>query len=797
MRLLIITLLSILATPIWAASPDDRLLERAEIRREAGRIEIEVSFTRSLRYVTHTPADYGEYIKIQLSPLSRVTSDDQGLDGRNTIRWSATADVPLDEISTETATDADPFVIVRFRQPVKFSVKPGNQLRSIVITLPAAVKPTDEKVRAPTLPGGSGEYVINLLSQIKPFGDDIPSHPEFEGRQLYVVRTMVKGRETYRLRLGFFDSFSQAEQLRKELTDQFTTAWLSQVTDRERKASSEGYVDLLDIKTESVDRERPLPPITLQRLIDLMEQARRSIAEGDNSRAIAIYEKVMEYPVQPFQKDAQEYLGLARERKGQLAQAKAVYENYLAKHPKGRAAERVRQRLAGLVTASITKREKLREAKRIDEPEPWEVYGSLALAYRRDISTTDSTGAEVTQSNFTTDLDINGRRRTGEYDLRTRATGGYTHDFLDSEDHALKFSSLYFDMTTNDGTHTGRIGRQSRTSGGVLGRFDGFFYGHRFSDLYRLNLVSGAMVESTEDGLLESDRYFNGASIDLNQPWKNWDINLFFIEQRVDGEIDRRAIGSEIRYFENGDSLFALLDYDISYDTLNIAYALGNIALSDETTLNMILDYRKSPILTTSNALQGQGVTSISALKGSFTIDQIRQLAADRTATSRSATLGVSHRLASDWQISTDITVSNLSGTPASGGVDASPATGDEYFMNLQFIGSNLFLEGDLVIPGFRYSNTSTAETLSASLNVRYPIGNQWRVNPRLRLDYRERTDGTTQWILAPNIRTTYRWKKHISFEFEGGGEWSEENLSATTQRSSLLFLYLGYRWDF
>ena len=52
-----------------------------------------------------------------------------------------------------------------------------------------------------------------------------------------------------------------------------------------------------------------------------------------------------------FSKEAQEYLGLARERNGQLAHAKAEYRIYLAKYPEGEDAQRVRQRLDALVTA--------------------------------------------------------------------------------------------------------------------------------------------------------------------------------------------------------------------------------------------------------------------------------------------------------------------------------------------------------------------------------------------------------------------------------------------------------------
>jgi len=75
------------------------------------------------------------------------------------------------------------------------------------------------------------------------------------------------------------------------------------------------------------------------------------MAKKDYSHAIALYTKILAYPNHPYRQDAQEYLGLARERNGQLAQAKAEYEAYLKLYPKGEGADRVRQRLTGLITA--------------------------------------------------------------------------------------------------------------------------------------------------------------------------------------------------------------------------------------------------------------------------------------------------------------------------------------------------------------------------------------------------------------------------------------------------------------
>ena len=240
------------------------------------------------------------------------------------------------------------------------------------------------------------------------------------------------------------------------------------------------------------------------------------------------------------------------------------------------------------------------------------------------------------------------------------------------------------------------------------------------------------------------------------------------------------------------------MDYDILYGSLNTAIFLGTWTLPDRTTINATVDYRNSPILTTTSALQGQSAGSIDDLLDTLTEEDIQELAKDRTGHSTTATLGASHPFSEKMQLSGDVTVSELSGTKASGGVEAIPDTGKEYFYNLQLIGSNLFKTGDTSIVGTRYSDTSTAKIYTLSLDSRYPVIRAWRVNPRVRLDYRENdNDDSSQWTALPSLRMDYRWRKRYRFEVEGGKEWTTRDFTDRSEDSSSYFLSMGYRADF
>ena len=94
-------------------------------------------------------------------------------------------------------------------------------------------------------------------------------------------------------------------------------------------------------------------------------------------------------------------------------------------------------------------------------------------------------------------------------------------------------------------------------------------------------------------------------------------------------------------------------------------------------------------------------------LFGRFTDDELKALAEDRSAVSKSFTFGVTQKINDDIQLISDFTVSRLEGTVASGGVDAMPGAGNEYYCSMQLNINNVFFKNDSIINGLRYSDTS------------------------------------------------------------------------------------------
>lgn len=536
----------------------------------------------------------------------------------------------------------------------------------------------------------------------------------------------------------------------------------------------------------------------------MMQEARDALERGDNEAAIRILTKILSMSGnEAVRAEALEMLGVARERNRQVAHAKAEYEEYLRLYPTGEGADRVRQRLAGLITAASKPKARLREPSRTDVAGgggEFFYHGSLSQSLRRDQDVSDDVvGDGVNEFDLDSDADATFGYADDFIAVTLRSNGGYVFDLSDSTDNSEgRLSTLYLEIGDPGRDVYARVGRQSRSTDGVLGRFDGGLFSAELLDSIRLNFVAGMPVDSSRDLDVNANRYFGAVGLELGPIFDEWHANIYAIDQQTYGISDRRAVGGELRFAQSDMTVFALLDYDISYHEVNIALLSGNYFFEDQSTFNFSVDYRTSPILTTTSALQGQPVTNIEELLGLFTEDQVRQLALDRTATVASASIGMSHPFSERFQVSADAMVTDISGTIASGGVDAAPRTGMEYYYGVQLTGTGLFAEEDIAALGLRYADQDLYNRVTADLNTRYSVGEFWKINPRLRTDYKwNDLDDGNELSIKPSIRTNYRAFDNWDLELELGGEWRQTEAPLTTDDHLGYYAYMTYRLDF
>ncbi len=833
-----------------------RILDRLEVRSGTQFQEVHISFNQPVRYITHAPAARGDSLQIELRLMSVGETEEQDQKIREALSWKPSESVPLLEVSYESISPRLSRLILRFTRPVRYSVKGGSDFRSVVVTLPSAEAAAPKEVTPPAAlptvrdtedasapPEAAPRTPVSILPEAAMVGPSTPA--EFDASYLYAINLessrktvpgstppdldilgkfrlyttkFVKGNTVWnRLRLGFFPSEDAAEAVRVLLLGVYPEAWITRVSQEERLRSAQQIITAVPIPVPPPDlppvppsatpsvppsATPPAPPPTeSQKLTDLMKEAATAMTADNVRRAIQLYTKVLRSSGGEHRQEAQELLGLARERNKQLAHAKAEYEEYLRRYPEGEGAERVRQRLAGLLTARARPKEKLRKAKALEQEQGlvWGLSGSVSQQYNRNERFTDIEGRVVNRSDLNTNLDFTGSVGDDRYETNLRFSGAHTLDSFEtgsSEDGRL--SAAYVDIFDSQLELFGRIGRQSRSSGGVLGRHDGALVSYQLTPKVKINGVAGFPVTTTKSITFHRDRYFYGLSLDLGTFAENWDGSVFIIDQEVDSIIDRRAVGGELRYFAPSFSAFGLVDYDIFYNSLNIALLNGNYVFPDRTTINFSLNYRNSPILTTTNAIQGQGVNSVSALLNDFSEGEVHQLAEDRTSVSRSVTIGASRPLNEMFQISADVTATNQSDTEESGNVEAIAGTGVEFFYSAQLIGSSVIKEGDIAILGLRYVDTDRFKRYTIDLNTRYPVTRSFRISPRLRTDYRvDKDDDDTQLSVKPSVRLIYYWDRELQFELDLGGEWVTNRIDGESDKTLGLFFNLGYRFDF
>ncbi len=531
----------------------------------------------------------------------------------------------------------------------------------------------------------------------------------------------------------------------------------------------------------------------------LLREAMAAFRGNDYQTAIRLLTSIEESSSGDVHKQALEYLGLTRQRNRQLAHAKAEYEKFLKLYPDGPDAQRVQQRLSALTTADQKAQPRLRQARTGDEAEDkkWEtsVYGSLSQFYFRDETNPSGSDKRVNVSNLHTDANINIRARSQESEIRFQFVGSHQANFIEGRENRKRLSRLFIDYQDHTLGAGIRIGRQSKSQGGVLGRFDGVDVGYEITPDIKLNAVYGFPVQSSRQTNVNSDRKFYGASLDFGNISEKWDFTTYFIEQKNVNLLDRRAVGGEARYFKDGKSLFAMVDYDLHFKELNLVMINSNWILSEKTTLYANFDYRKSPLLTSTNAIQGQGVENLSDLFTLYTDDEIFLIAAERTASIKTATFGLNKAISDKYRVSVDLTATDLTGTVSSAGVIGFPGTGTEYYTSVQLLGTNLLMDKDSHIFGIRYNDRDRDRNYTFYLNSRFRVGEKFRINPRLRVDYRSgKITDTRRLIIRPTVKMEYRIAKWFYFEFEGGFEWRDETFSDINQTSTGNYIYTGYR---
>jgi hypothetical protein len=854
-------------SPSFGQTVSDGALAGLQVQRVGDCTNLTITFNTRVQLLSHFPDSSGRELHVRLKPLDSTTV----ALGRDSLRTPDSLP-ELRSVSYEGDTPGGPVLSLFFTRDTEFTVEAGAQPNTIVIRIakpgtgakcgagPIA-SPTVQTVTMAPQPGlvpvPPGLYVINVSSSVT-----LPSLGDAErtklgDRVIYETQFEKDAQTWHRLRVGFFETREQAEAARKLLAADYPDAWVVKVTPEER---AQGVATRLD--GGSAQPVVVAQPTTTGGEAEAAETARligeaeTAIQDNNVDRAIQLLTNASQQPENANTPRAIELLGLAREKKGQAAQARAQYQEYLRRYPSGEGADRVRQRLAALDDGSNSTGGPLRQASRSGSGGTggwkWGLRGSFSQFYFRDqgrtstLTTSSTLGNEVDNS-----VNVNQLLTSGDITIsggndrrmfQIRAAGSYTKNFgtsasittIDNGTQVQTFrskpgggigsvSALYFDYTDNDlGTQL-RIGRQTRNSQGVLGRFDGGMLGFQASPKLRFNLVAGFPVLSSRQTYVVTERPFYGVSVDLGAKRSPLQFSVYWFDQHARGGfVDRRSVGVEARVLKKNFNAYAMVDYDVKFGQLNLGLATFNYNFPDNSNIGVSFDYRRSPMLTTTNALIGQfdsvnnvPFTGLAGLRPFFTDDQIYQMARDRTLIAKSMTVTYSRPIMAKLQMSADFTLTDTGGTPGTPAtlgtpnIDPLPATGKEYYYGLQLIGSDLIMGNDIYILSGRYADTATAKIYTIDFNARLPITKNFRLSPRVRYGVRDNKPTVFAPVpgnfhqFQPTVRLNYYPIRNSEIEVEVGANFSQQRIYNTTTSAfdqvneKGWVLSAGYRLDF
>ncbi len=712
-------------------------------------------------------------------------------------------------------------------------------------------------VAAPTT---AADYILNLQSTRASLSPGSLAALAVPGEtKAYISDIDVDGITWHRIRIGFFASEAAARKALAPLRARFPKAWIGRAEPAEVRAvdgASAGAAPRVEAPGAAAATAAPaqpaasaappagaaadLPaptrvpvpaePLTAARASGLFDQAHNATLDGDFPKAISLYTRLLAAPA-PRAADARELLGVAFEKSGHPQQAQAEYRAYLDRYPSAPGAPRVRQRLNGLLTASAAAAQNAAEsaqsssagagaagnarppsrgaaaASDLDAEQPrWHLDTGISQYYERNVDQLDPAANQVvTLSALVSDFDLDISRTGGKLTFGSRLSVDHFYDLMGTAPGSSlagrgdrsRLYYAYFDVGAAEGAWSLRFGRQSLHHWGVLGRFDGAHFAYTWAPNRSIHVTAGSPVESPYDSL-SSARRFQGVAVDFDKVGGAWNFSAFLNAQTIGSLEDRRAAGFEVGYLGDRRSLNTIVDYDLGYSKLNTVLALGTWRLRNRTTLTALVDLQTSPFLTTRNALIGQGVTSIDTLMQTYTEEQIRQLALDRTADSKTGTLGISMPFGQRFQLNADVTSSQYGGTVASAGVPAVPDMGTQIFYSTSLVASGLFGGRDVSLFSLRYGEADTFTSDAATWDTRFALGRSLRLDPRISYSiWTSRADGRRRELLSPSLRLLMILKRRYRLELEVGRNQITRMQSGDSVVTHGNYLNVGYRADF
>jgi tetratricopeptide (TPR) repeat protein len=791
---------------LTAGAARAQLIDDVELRREGADAVLQVRFVTEVQYLRASIGRSGDltqafYTLLPTRQTLNLVTSERRVPARTGAGGAGLPALVVTDESSAGRTTNERRVVVRLDRAAPHRVRAGRGNRSIEFVfagLGAAVG--TQAARTPAVPGG---YLVTLETSTAADAMSRTGVPAaLQEIPLFTTRRVIDGKELYQTHLGPFASLAQAQSVLARAKPRFPGAQIVDAASIDARVAAPAAPAASAAGTEDFDAKAAA----------LLASAREAQARQDLNGAIGALSNLLELPPNASTREAQALVGDLRLQAGDTARARAEYQLFLRMFPTGADADRVRAAVAALGAPEATQpvARTVTPTTTLSGSVSSFYYGGQSKVRTQEFQdspigglpelVSDATLSAADQKQLVTGVDLNWRHRDADVDQRFVFRDAYTSDFLRSDRSRNKLSALYYDQRWLGSGASVRLGRQSPLGGGVLGRFDGIQAGYAFRPRWKAGVVAGVPT----DTLLDARRHFYGASVDADSLFTGFGGSLYLIQQVIDGQVDRRAIGSEMRYFDGGLSATGQVDYDLVLKGMNIATLQGTWQRADNGVVNFLWDRRRAPLLSLGNALffidpaALTRPTRISELLETTTVEALRAQVNATTAMSTQASLGATLPLNPRWQIGADVRYTNIGAIGASDVLpDGLPSTGDLWSLGLQAIGTNLYSGRDTHVFIVNLLSGPTYKGQLVSYNNSSQITEAWQLEPSLRVYHQSDNAGlnTTRW--SPGLRSTYRVRQQVTLESEISFENSRTTGPSRNETSSRVFYYLGGRYDF
>lgn len=780
-----------------------QIIDDIEFRQEGPDAVAQIKFTTPIQYRRPVVSRSGDLVQIfydvlpNRDPLNLTPGERRVVGGA--------ADVPEIVITDESVNrnNRTRKLVVRLSKATPFKVRAGrgNQAIEIILTgLGQSVRAV-ATLKPGAVAASERRFVITLQTSSDPSQGLTASVPaRLQEYQTFTARRIVDGKTVYDTNIGYFATEKEAETARALLLPRFRTASIVTI-------QPGGGLEQQPEGPQSATAQQTEASAAV-----LLSTAQTAYDRGEFAAALESLNQLLNLPANQSSRRGQELAGLARLKLGDNARARAELEQFLTLYPTGADSDRVRALLDTIPKATAAA-----PAPAAPPPASWSgsvsafYFGGQSKTRNQDFQNSPLSGlpelvsesnlSSVDQSQIQNNVDLNWRYRDNDTDMRFVFRNAYSADLKDSTRNKNRLSALYFDHRSIANGTSIRIGRQSPSGGGVLNRFDGVQAGYVFAPKWKVNAAAGVPT----DKLLESKRYFYGLWVDADALTKEFSGSLYFNQQMIDKLVDRRAVGTELRYFNGGLSASAQLDYDIRAKGLNIGSFQATWQLPDTTVFNVLYDYRATPILSLGNILFFQDPNALTTaqrvtdLLAGSTVQSLRDQVNAITAYQTQARIGVTTPISRNWQVGADVGLTNVGEIKPVAIIlpNGQPSTGNLYSVGAQLIGSNLYSVRDTHVFNANFLKGPTYRGTLLSYNNLTSVGDKWQVEPSIRYYVQNDSDGSKTDRISPGLRLTYRILQQVTLESELTYERSKSNKPLATESADRVFYYLGGRYDF